>query len=478
MTGHAWGAWTYDADSDTAADHSDSTHSRLCENDAIHTDGPQSCTFAIDATKYIAPTKTTEGSNTYVCSVCGHTYDVIIPNTMEYFDVTYDANGGTGGPGLAEHIAEQDAYPLDKTNVPNHADHNGDVVVFIGWTANKDEKIYTKNDTAPVCLDSVKLDADKTVYAVWGIDTNGGGVADVLEDQYSLTCDANGGAGAPAKIEGLLVQSDYELDSTAVPTHADVNGKKVVFCGWAAQADTKIYAKDDTLPAIIKKVDIAADIVVYAVYGEDTNENGIADVLEDFVTLTYFANGGEGAPASETKAADNNGKAIFTISATVPTRSEYTFKGWNTTTDGEAEYQAGASLATGTDESLYAVWEQNPLIKYTVTYDANGGKNAPAAQFVETRTGSGELVITSAVPTRDKYTFLGWSQSKSGNVQLKPGDKLSLTADITLYAVWEKKTDAIKTSDDSNAALWFAMAGLSAMCMFGAAYIGRKRRKN
>lgn len=54
---------------------------------------------------------------------------------------------------------------------------------------------------------------------------------------------------------------------------------------------------------------------------------------------------------------------------------------------------------------LYAVWEQNPLVKYTLSYNANGGEGAPKAQSVESRTGSGKLVVSGTVPTREGYIF-------------------------------------------------------------------------
>ena len=107
---------------------------------------------------------------------------------------------------------------------------------------------------------------------------------------YSLTYDANGGTGAPAKAEGLTAQKSYTL-STQKPVHeADADGKKVVFIGWTVEKDTKIYSKDDTVPATVTVIDIAGDTTVYAVWGYDTNENGTADVLEDipadYVTYT------------------------------------------------------------------------------------------------------------------------------------------------------------------------------------------------
>lgn len=47
-------------------------------------------------------------------------------------------------------------------------------------------------------------------------------------------------------------------------------------------------------------------------------------------TISYNANGGSGAPSSQTK----DGGIDLTLSSTVPTRSGYAFAGWNTQADG------------------------------------------------------------------------------------------------------------------------------------------------
>lgn len=72
--------------------------------------------------------------------------------------------------------------------------------------------------------------------------------------------------------------------------------------------------------------------------------------------------------------------------------------------------------------------------KYTLTYNANGGSGVPSSQ-----TGSASYTVTSTKPTRNGYTFLGWS--KSGNASYASytaGDTITLTSDTTLYAVWQK----------------------------------------
>ena len=62
-------------------------------------------------------------------------------------------------------------------------------MLFIGWTANTTgDKIYTASDTAPTTVATVDINGDTTVYAAWGVDTNGDGVPDVNETgKYKLT---------------------------------------------------------------------------------------------------------------------------------------------------------------------------------------------------------------------------------------------------------------------------------------------------
>lgn len=71
-------------------------------------------------------------------------------------------------------------------------------------------------------------------------------------------------------------------------------------------------------------------------------------------TVTYNANGGSGAPSSQTK---TYGQAL-TLSGTKPTRPNYTFKGWSPNKSAvSAEYTAGGSYYTDSSVTLYAVWE-------------------------------------------------------------------------------------------------------------------------
>ncbi len=100
-------------------------------------------------------------------------------------------------------------------------------------------------------------------------------------------------------------------------------------------------------------------------------------------TITYDANGGSGAPSSQTKAYGIK----QTLSSTKPTRNGYTFVNWNTKKDGSGtSYSAGASYTANVSVTLYAQWKQNLAITAQPS-DVNCTVGSKAT-FTVTATGS------------------------------------------------------------------------------------------
>ena len=148
--------------------------------------------------------------------------------------------------------------------------------------------------------------------------------------------------------------------------------------------------------------------------------------------VTYSANGGSGAPSSQTKW---HGEEL-TLSSTRPTRTGYAFLGWSTSsTATSATYAAGGSYTANAAATLYAVWKVNT---YAVTYSANGGSGAPSSQ---TKTYGVDLTLSSTRPTRTGYAFQGWATSStSTTVAYSPGARYTSNAALALYAVWRINT--------------------------------------
>lgn len=144
--------------------------------------------------------------------------------------------------------------------------------------------------------------------------------------------------------------------------------------------------------------------------------------------VKYNANGGSGAPSSQTKYYGTTLK----LSTTKPTRTGYSFQGWATSATGGVAYAAGANYTANAAVTLYAVWKANT---YTVKFDANGGTGTPASQ---TKTYGKTLTLSTTIPTRTYYNFLGWSTSKTATAATyKAGGSYTANSGVTLYAVWE-----------------------------------------
>lgn len=154
-------------------------------------------------------------------------------------------------------------------------------------------------------------------------------------------------------------------------------------------------------------------------------------------TITYNANGGTGAPASQTK---SHGTAL-TLSSTKPTRTGYTFLGWSTNkTATSATYSVGSSFTTNANTTLYAVWKANT---YNVKFNANGGNGTMNNQSFTYDTAE---ALTANSFAREGYTFLGWSKSSTATTATykdKQSVKNLTTTNggyVTLYAVWQKNS--------------------------------------
>lgn len=145
-------------------------------------------------------------------------------------------------------------------------------------------------------------------------------------------------------------------------------------------------------------------------------------------TVSYNANGGSGAPSSQSK---TYGSTI-TLSSSKPTKSGFTFLGWGTSQgDTSVDYNPGSKYSANANITLYAIWTSN----YVISYNANGGYNAPSNQ---TKQHGVNITLSRNIPTRQNYTFMGWSTSSTSSyVVYNPGDTYSSNSSIDLYAVWQ-----------------------------------------
>lgn len=409
----------------------------------------------------------------------------------------------------------------------------GNAHIFIGWSTSPilNTIIKTKADydglassiVTEVTMEKAKTDGgnadddgNTNVYAVWAADRNGNKTADYLEE-YTLTYESNAQQGGT--VTNLPTDTDIHLPgdvvtlSTAALTHDNVDSKKVVFIGWTEAQTNAIFSRADTTPATVTEVTFgSANKTVYAAWGYDENDNGIADALETY-TLTYDLNGGNETAPAKVSGIAKNAEITLTAEKNFTRNLNEIFVGWSVTKldaaltaetkqeDVEKFLITGAKYRiTTADVTLYAVWaidsngDGTPDYQttYTVTYDLDGGTAADGETYDEENVKPGGTITIKAAPTRNGYAFDGWYD---GTKTYKPGDNVTiLDADLKLTAQWKKDPDPTEptdpeeptdptkptdpttsskpdkpndnipqTGDETNLALWLVLLGISGM---------------
>ncbi|MDD7248629.1 MAG: S-layer homology domain-containing protein [Oscillospiraceae bacterium] len=98
------------------------------------------------------------------------------------YTLTYDANGGTGSvPEDNTKYNYNQSVALQFNPLPTHASVGGYNVVFLGWSETQITTIYDSEPAGGTLIYNITMDADKTVYAVWGYDKNKNGNPDFYD---------------------------------------------------------------------------------------------------------------------------------------------------------------------------------------------------------------------------------------------------------------------------------------------------------
>ena len=328
---------------------------------------------------------TSNGQTVSTCSQCGYT-----KTTAQTYTVSYNANGGYNAP--ASQTKVHGVTLALSSSIPYRFNYE-----FLGWSTSS-----TATKATYAAGGSYTGNSSVILYAVWKY----------KPATYTVSYDANGGTGAPGrqtKTYGVTLTL-----TTLIPTRRNYS-----FVGWSKDRN----ATSASYTAGGSYTD-NADVTLYAVwqYNPET------------YTIRYDANGGTGAPASQAKTYG----VPLTLSMGKPTRAGYEFIGWATSKNATtSEYAPGERYTDEASVTFYAVWRYVPKT-YTVSYDANGGSNAPGTQ---TKTENVALTLASTIPSREGYTFRGWATTPTATTATyQAGGSYTANESVTLYAVWKINT--------------------------------------
>ena len=324
--------------------------------------------------------------------------------------VTYAANGGQFADGnvAMEGVTDSNGIarqPLAPTR---------DGYVFAGW-------YYHSNGTDQVDFNQPIVGGGKnvTLFAAWTpakqdktVDifyvANGGTFFDGNETMQGVT-DTDGIARLPLQ-----------------PTREGYD-----FVGWS-------YDRDGNDPVDFTQAIVAGSghATVYAQWKQN-NEKAVL----------YVANGGafaDGNVAME-GVTDSNGVARQPLA---PTREGYTFTGWTYDAAGTEPVDFTKPVQGGGQHvTFYAQWAELANNEKDVLYVANGGVFADGNEVLQGVTDGDGVARQPLTPTREGYTFAGWTYDRDGNDPVDFSKPVQGGGDhVTFYAQWTKnETPAVQT---------------------------------
>ena len=365
-----------------------------CYQTVVTTDGVTNgtATFDIDLIYQFSRLNSSIGW-TYASNWGGRTLHFTIKQTVAY-TVTY-TDGVEDEEVFADEVHENlssgVATPAFSGGTPTRTGY-----VFKGWNPEV----------------AATVTGNATYVATWGEDKNNNGIDDNEETKYTVTYTDG--------VDGEEVFADQVygnlLSGVATPAFEGTPTREgYVFKGWN--------------PAVAATVTGNATYV--ARWGEDKNNNGIADDEETKYTVRYT----DGVDGKEVFADQVYGNLLSGVATPAfegtPTREGYVFKGWKpevaTTVTGNVTYVA----TWGEDKNNNGIADDEDT-KYTVRYTDGVDEEVIFADQVYGNLLSGvDTPAFKGTPTREGYVFKGW----------KPAVAEKVTGDVTYVAVWEKAKD-------------------------------------
>ena len=218
--------------------------------------------------------------------------------------------------------------------------------------------------------------------------------------------------------------NDYELTSF---DSESLDGRVVVAPDTITYG-TETYSVADAEPYLSHFTHNHKEIITDTDYTAETGTSSQAKSLVLYgaiqkFSVTYTDGIGGTSFADEVTSDLRRGTPTPAFTGGTPTRSGYTFTGWEPSV-----------AATVTDNAVYtAQWAKNSSsshhsTRYTLHYESNGG-----TAYKDERCSSGTKVTLDKTPTRESYTFTGWYADKALTDKIT---NVKMTGNKTVYAGW------------------------------------------
>lgn len=240
-------------------------------------------------------------------------------------------------------------------------------------------------------------------------------------DTYTINVSASGVDPWNSKWSSVTV--DYTWGATDYSTGSGQQVKTVSTSDLIALVGSRNYTYTKGHSAVLKTVFATTTLNHVSSSGGGSAVNGKTSTASvsfsvsarTSYTVSFNANGGSGAPANQVKWYNET----LTLSTAIPTRANYIFKGWGTSSTATTiSYSPGASYTENAALTLYAIWEKVYIAPIIESIDVH-----------RTETSS-----STAVDEEGNYMIVTLKNYSSGNVPADGANQYKTTT-ITLKII-------------------------------------------
>ncbi|WP_320075248.1 InlB B-repeat-containing protein [Eubacterium callanderi] len=328
------------------------------------------------------------------------------------YTIQFDGNTADGGDTASQSMTYDAAANLTVNGYTKTG------YTFTGWNTQSDGSgtVYTDGQNV---VNLTAVEGEKvTLYAQW------------RANNYTIRFDGNTADGGSTSDQAMT------YDQAANLTANGYTKTGYSFKGWNTQSDGGGTAYTDGQNVVNLTAVEGEKVTLYAQWRANN------------YTIRFDGNTADGGSTSDQAMTYDQ---AANLTANGYTKTGYSFKGWNTQSDGggtvytDGQNVVNLTAVEGEKVTLYAQWRAN---NYTIRFDGNTADGGDMAD--QSMTYDQAANLTANGYTKTGYTFTGWNtQSDGGGTAYTEGQNVvNLTSvegeRVTLYAQWRANSYTIQ----------------------------------
>ncbi|MFR1706054.1 InlB B-repeat-containing protein [Eubacterium callanderi] len=328
------------------------------------------------------------------------------------YTIQFDGNTADGGDTASQSMTYDAAANLTVNGYTKTG------YTFTGWNTQSDGSgtVYTDGQNV---VNLTAVEGEKvTLYAQW------------RANNYTIRFDGNTADGGSTSDQAMT------YDQAANLTANGYTKTGYSFKGWNTQSDGGGTVYTDGQNVVNLTAVEGEKVTLYAQWRANN------------YTIRFDGNTADGGSTSDQAMTYDQ---AANLTANGYTKTGYSFKGWNTQSDGggtvytDGQNVVNLTAVEGEKVTLYAQWRAN---NYTIRFDGNTADGGDMAD--QSMTYDQAANLTANGYTKTGYTFTGWNtQSDGGGTAYTEGQNVvNLTSvegeRVTLYAQWRANSYTIQ----------------------------------